>query len=196
MTWGWATVTGTAPLRVRVDGDTTPLDVDVVDHVAGLTVGARVRYQLDGVLIITGAGVSNRMTRVAVSQRTSNTSNALVAYNITTVTIPQSLTRTGRVFRITGSANINPDTAGMFTDLALLVGAGITTAGTQIAGSYIDHRAVGRIVGGTVYASWTYDQTVNVANMNIALVGIPGGGGSSVNANIARPAILTVDTVG
>lgn len=196
MTWGWATVTGTAPLRVRVDGDTTPLAVDVVTLVAGLTVGARVRYQLDGVLIITGAGVSNRMTRVAVSQRTSNTSNALVAYNITTVTIPQSLTRTGRVFRITGSANINPDTAGMFTDLALLVGAGITTAGTQIAGSYIDHRAVGRIVGGTVYASWTYDQTVNVANMNIALVGIPGGGGSSVNANIARPAILTVDTVG
>ena len=54
MTWGWATVTATSPLRVRVDGDTTPLAVDVITLVAGLTVGARVRYQLDGVLIIVG----------------------------------------------------------------------------------------------------------------------------------------------
>lgn len=54
MTWGWATVTGTSPLRVRVDGDPDPLAVDVVTLVSGLTVGARVRFQLDGILIIVG----------------------------------------------------------------------------------------------------------------------------------------------
>jgi hypothetical protein len=51
--WTWGTVTATSPLTVRVDGDTdtTPVDATLV---AGLTVGARVRIQIDGLLIVVG----------------------------------------------------------------------------------------------------------------------------------------------
>lgn len=56
-TTAWAAVTGTSPLRVRMDGETTalPITPDIVDSVTP-TVGLRVRCSLvDHHLTIEGA---------------------------------------------------------------------------------------------------------------------------------------------
>lgn len=44
----WATVTSTAPLRIRLDRETTPLDSTPVDLVGNLKTGQRVRVTLAG----------------------------------------------------------------------------------------------------------------------------------------------------
>lgn len=43
--FAWATVTGTSPLRVRVDGDTAPLDV-TPDTLVTVSTDDRVRVEL------------------------------------------------------------------------------------------------------------------------------------------------------
>lgn len=56
-TWVWATVTGTNPVRVKVDGDTTPLSFtpDTLTDPALLRVGDRVRCEItDRRLVIHG----------------------------------------------------------------------------------------------------------------------------------------------
>ena len=52
-TWTWATVTQATPLRIKVDGDTTPLDATTDDLVGSLTVDDRVRVHLhaDGIIV-------------------------------------------------------------------------------------------------------------------------------------------------
>ena len=59
-TWTWATVTQASPLRIKVDGDTTPLDATTDDLVGSLAVDDRVRVHLhaDGIIVtgIQGGG--------------------------------------------------------------------------------------------------------------------------------------------
>jgi len=52
-TWTWATVTQATPLRIKVDGDTTPLDATTDDLVGSLAVDDRVRVHLhsDGIIV-------------------------------------------------------------------------------------------------------------------------------------------------
>jgi len=52
-TWTWATVTQASPLRIKVDGDTTPLDATTGDLVGSLAVDDRVRVHLhaDGIIV-------------------------------------------------------------------------------------------------------------------------------------------------
>ena len=73
-TWTWATVTQASPLRIKVDGDTTPLDATTGDLVGSLAVDDRVRVHLhsDGI-IVTGlqGGV------VGTTEATAATANAL-----------------------------------------------------------------------------------------------------------------------
>lgn len=49
--FAWATVTGTSPLRVRVDGDTAPLTV-TPDTLVAVTTDDRVRVELAGRRVI------------------------------------------------------------------------------------------------------------------------------------------------
>lgn len=54
--WLWATVTQADPLRIRLDGETTPLDITPDTLTRSLTVGQRVWVQLTGRrLVVTGA---------------------------------------------------------------------------------------------------------------------------------------------
>ena len=46
--WTWATVTQAAPLRIRIDGDTAPLDLTPELLFRGATVGQRVWVQFNG----------------------------------------------------------------------------------------------------------------------------------------------------
>ena len=73
-TWTWATVTQASPLRIKVDGDTTPLDATTDNLVGSLAVDDRVRVHLhaDGI-IVTGlqGGV------VGTTEATSATANTL-----------------------------------------------------------------------------------------------------------------------
>lgn len=56
--WTWGTVTQASPLRVRVDGDSTALDLTPDTLVADLQVGQRVRLHRDGrrAVVIGAAG--------------------------------------------------------------------------------------------------------------------------------------------
>lgn len=45
--WAWGTVTGVSPLRVRLDGDSTPLDL-TPDTLATVSVSDRVWCQIAG----------------------------------------------------------------------------------------------------------------------------------------------------
>lgn len=193
-----AFVTSLAPLKVRFEGETREHVAESLVSVSSLAVGLSVWCQLyKRTLLILGAmgGADERVTQVGAAVRTTSTTVTTTTYNIALVTLPQHLTQTGRRFRITGCANITPDTSGMFTDLAIKVGQSAVVGGVQIGGVYIDHRFATRTDGNTVYTRWIYNEAVNVANMNITLVGVPAGGGSSVNASSTRPATLTVDTV-
>jgi microcystin-dependent protein len=46
--WRWGTITSTSPLRVQLDGDTDPLDVDPDVLTIGMVTGERVYCQLHG----------------------------------------------------------------------------------------------------------------------------------------------------
>jgi len=61
-TWTWATVTQATPLRIKVDGDTTPLDATTGDLVGSLAVDDRVRVHLhsDGIIVTGIQGGGNR----------------------------------------------------------------------------------------------------------------------------------------
>ena len=61
-TWTWATVTQATPLRIKVDGDTTPLDATTDDLVGSLAVDDRVRVHLhsDGIIVTGIQGGGNR----------------------------------------------------------------------------------------------------------------------------------------
>ena len=61
-TWTWATVTQASPLRIKVDGDTTPLDATTDDLVGSLAVDDRVRVHLhsDGIIVTGIQGGGNR----------------------------------------------------------------------------------------------------------------------------------------
>ena len=60
-TWTWATVTQASPLRIKVDGDTTPLDATTDNLVGSLAVDDRVRVHLhsDGIIVtgLQGGGI-------------------------------------------------------------------------------------------------------------------------------------------
>ena len=60
-TWTWATVTQASPLRIKVDGDTTPLDATTDNLVGSLADGDRVRVHLhsDGIIVtgLQGGGI-------------------------------------------------------------------------------------------------------------------------------------------
>ena len=61
-TWTWATVTQATPLRIKVDGDTTPLDATTDNLVGSLAVDDRVRVHLhsDGIIVTGIQGGGNR----------------------------------------------------------------------------------------------------------------------------------------
>ena len=61
-TWTWATVTQASPLRIKVDGDTTPLNATTDNLVGSLAVDDRVRVHLhaDGIIVTGIQGGGNR----------------------------------------------------------------------------------------------------------------------------------------
>lgn len=136
-------------------------------------------------------GTVGTLVRVGRNLRTANTANATAEYNICTVTLSNPVN--GDVYAVKGGANISPDTAGMFTGLRLKHATAAGVGGTQIANIYLDHRIVGRVVGGEVSAEFTYTGTTGATGYNVVLVGAPGGGGSLVQASATQPAYLYVD---
>ena len=86
-TWTWATVTQATPLRIKVDGDTTPLDATTDDLVGSLAVDDRVRVHLhaDGIIVtgIQGGGSRSNPNLLINSNfmvnQEGNTSGASVA---------------------------------------------------------------------------------------------------------------------
>lgn len=72
----WATVVGTQPLRLQLDGDTTPLSADPVNLAGDLVRGARVwTVSVDRRLYILGAP-----DRPAVGDHSSVPTGTIVAY--------------------------------------------------------------------------------------------------------------------
>lgn len=59
--WSWATVTATAPLRVKLDGETSALNITPDKLVSGLAVNDRVWVQL-----VTNANPARRHRRLVV----------------------------------------------------------------------------------------------------------------------------------
>lgn len=65
-TWAWAAVTGTGPLRIKLDGESTALAVTPDTLVAGLSIGNRVWVQL-----VTNPNPARRARRVVVIGKAS-----------------------------------------------------------------------------------------------------------------------------
>jgi hypothetical protein len=147
--------------------------------------------------------ITEQHRKVGTVTRTTATAYLTTPYNICTFTLPAALARTGKRFRISGECNIAPDTIGMYTDLQIRIGVGATgvapTAGTQIGGAYIDHRAVSREVSSWVVCEYTFDPATaggeNISTINIVLVGSPVSGGSKVQQAANRPAYLIIDEI-
>lgn len=143
--------------------------------------------------------ISEQTRRVATVARTVSLPNSTAAQNLCTFTLPADLARTGKKFRITGTCSLVPDTAGMYTDLRLYIGVGASTSGTMIGGAYTDHRIVSRAVGQTVTCEYVFDPATaggeNINTINIALVMVPGGGGTAATLGPTRPAFLIIDEI-
>ena len=82
-TWTWATVTQASPLRIKVDGDTTPLDATTGDLVGSLAVDDRVRVHLhsDGIIVtgLQGGGTPEATSATANTLALRNGSGQLKA---------------------------------------------------------------------------------------------------------------------
>lgn len=193
----WGNVTSTDPLRIRLDGETAelPITPDTLVDPLSLATNDRVWTQQWGSrIVVLGRGGGNNWRDVGTAVRTTSLSYSASDQNVATLTLPQSLTRVGRQFRIEAFANVANDTAGNYTDLQVKIGQSASVGGTQIGASYADHRLGGRIVGAYVKFDYTYAEVEDVADMNIVLVIHPSANQSLVNASAARPTTLFVAT--
>jgi hypothetical protein len=121
-----------------------------------------------------------------VTNSTGSTIANTTASNNGTVSVPL---RAGYLYRVTAQGNFTPGTAGQWFQMDLNHGVGATTGGTNFASTYVDCRAVGRVVGGAVVGEFTASTT---QTENIVLV-CTGQGGTL--ARFATPCWLIVDEI-
>ena len=145
----WATVTQASPLRVRFDGDAAALLVTPINLVGTLTVGDRVRAELNtGQLYIT-----NRLGGIDISGK-ANTSD-LASY-ATTAALTSGLATKQAAGSYAAASHTH--TVSQLTDFATTVG------GTLATNNYYEKYANGQLVcrGMSVFATgsqsytWTY----------------------------------------
>jgi hypothetical protein len=194
-------VTAVSPIpTVRLDTDPTA-DTTVADAYVPLRVGQRVWVQLHGTQVVvigaltpTAAGDTREVRRVGKDEITASTSNSTSIYNAGTITLPPSLAVNGYEFRMTWKGNLNPDTAGAYTDLQLKAGINANTGGTVLDSMFVDHRAAGRSHGVVFTAEFTHTLGYSTG-MNIVMTATPSGGGSALNASSTRKVTMTLDWI-
>lgn len=130
-----------------------------------------------------------------VARDTRDTTSSLTGseQNVCTATIPYPIA--GRVYKVTGFTNIEPDTAGQYSELRIRHGINANTGGTEVARAYVDHRVGTRIVGGVVLGEFEYTGDDGQANYNVVLTLDASGGDSAIYASASNPAYLVVEEI-
>jgi len=190
-TWTWATVTQASPLRIKVDGDTTPLDATTDNLVGSLAEGDRVRVHLhsDGIIVtgIQGGGNRSNPNLLINSDFMVNQRDAVSGASLTSGAY--FLDRWKNVGNFTTSEITWADSGGLRT---LTIGAGGTL---QYVGQVVEQRNVpagtytmswGGAVQGRIYKSGTTAPALASSPITVTLDGLAdanvdlAGGGETV----------------